>query len=45
MKSTSAANDLNQEIKRFMEKIASITSGVKPRMIRSMDEFIKETKV
>jgi len=35
---------VGEEIKRFVEKIASITSGVKPRMIRSMDEFIEETK-
>jgi len=27
-----------------MEKISSIMGGVKPRMIRSMDEFIEETK-
>jgi len=41
-------NDLliivGEEVRRFVEKIASIASGVKPRMIRSMGEFIEETK-
>jgi len=27
-----------------MEKVASIMGGVKPKMIRSMDEFIEEAK-
>ena len=35
---------VGEEVKRFMEKIASIMGGVKSRIIRSMDEFIEEAK-
>lgn len=35
---------VGEEVKRFMEKVASIMGGVKSRIIRSMDEFIEEDK-